>query len=139
MNLSYGHKFVPCPLQVCRRQTCVKTLERHSPPKTNPGFQRVALWRGGKERVGLRLALCELLAAFHANDSHRLMRETRIPLCELLASFHANDSHRCMRESRSARYETVDFERCIGFAAENILWKIQRNLRPPKFAYGKLA
>ena len=38
-----------------------------------------------------------------------------------------------MRESRSARYETVDFERCIGFA------DIVRSSVRYKFAERKLA
>ena len=47
-------------------------------------------------------------------------KDLRLALCELLAAFHANGSHRSMREARSARYETVDLERCIGFAAQKL-------------------
>ena len=90
MNLSYGHKFVPCPLQVCRRQTCIKTLEKTLAAENQSGIPNGCPLAGREREGGVKACL---------------MRMTRMPLCELLASFHANDSHRCMRESRSARYE----------------------------------
>ena len=40
MNLSYGHNLVYCPLQVCRRQTCVKTLEKTLAAENQSGIPK---------------------------------------------------------------------------------------------------
>ena len=48
-------KLVRRPLQVRRRQTCIKTLEKHSLRRTNPGFLRAQALKKGEERmVGFR-------------------------------------------------------------------------------------